>query len=55
LATIVYLDKEEYEKMAYLAPRGGVLTSITPYSNEEVGPDYESEGKVKVTIERIFE
>lgn len=52
---IVYADKEEYEEMHYLNVRDKILHSIVLYNKEEVGPDYESEGYVKIKIERIYE
>jgi hypothetical protein len=53
MSVIIYMDKEEYEEMAYMAPRGGILKAVTPYSSEEVGPDWEAEGKVKIEIQRV--
>jgi hypothetical protein len=52
---ILYIDRSDWEEIEYGAKHGYIRDARTLYAPEEVGDDWEAEGKVKVEMTRVYE
>jgi hypothetical protein len=53
MSVILYVDSNDWDEIQSGALHGYIRSGITLYASEEVGPDWEAEGKVKIEIQRV--